>query len=87
MTINLDHYRSVIPTIISMTQEVKTAKERYKLLSRIALATSCHILAVVYYLAELYGMDEDLQGFIDRRQKDFYNVDGIIGYKEIKTVN
>lgn len=79
MILDLNHTRLVIPTIVSMTKDVKTAKERYALLSRITIATGAHIVAVTYYLSELYGMDEYLQSFLTRRQKDFYGVDDVIG--------
>lgn len=43
------------------------------LCGRAALATSCHIVAVAYYMAELYGMTPRLQAFIDLHV-DFYHI-------------
>lgn len=67
---NYDHYRINIPSIKQATIELDP-DERYAIISTIAVSTHVPIIAVCYFMGELYGFDDRLTSFIERL-KIFY---------------
>lgn len=78
MTIDLNRYRRNIKPIIEAFVTREPTADKNELIGRIALATTCPIIAVCYYMSELYGMSPELKAFIGRLV-DFYKVDTILG--------
>ena len=79
MTLDADLYRINILDITNLTKD-KTAKERLNMLGDLAVVTGVPIIVVGYYLAELYGMDSDLENALFRLRK-FYGVTQVKGIK------
>lgn len=76
---DLDHTRINVSFIQELTK-LLTQPEREAKASLIATATHCPIIAVYYYIAELYGMTPIIQSRIDNLC-NYYNIKEVIGYK------
>jgi hypothetical protein len=79
MKIDLDRYRVNIPFIEAMTK-AKNEEGRIKEASILAVALHLPIIAVFYYLGELYGFTPELYKEINRLQ-EFYNVDLVLNIR------
>lgn len=79
MTLNADHYRASLPDIITFTKD-KDSKERFNMLSILAIVTNVPIIIVCVYLIELYGPDEKVSNQMERLKK-FYKIDEVLGIK------
>ena len=78
MIVDLNKYRWAIKPICRSYAEREPDAPKDDLCARIALATNCHLIAVVHYMSELYGMTPELEGFLGRLIA-FYKIDGIVG--------
>lgn len=81
MKVDLDLYRVNCKTVIATYNRLKDEYDFEEIINRIAIGNSLPLIAVIYYLAEEFGMDEQKQTKIDSLNK-FYNCDGILNYKE-----
>ena len=85
MRVDISLYTIHLKTIQAM---LKTHEYEHPtdLTSQIALATGTPVLACLYYIAHLVGMDDKTQGYIDRVTK-FYNIKEVLGWplQEVKT--
>lgn len=77
MILNLDKYRVNIPSIKALT-EGKTPEERLELISRIASASHCPVIAVACFVVELYGSTPGLETKIERLTA-WYTLNGVTG--------
>lgn len=77
MIIDLSKYRKVIKPIVKLFVDRNPDKDKCDIVGEIAIYTNCHIVAVCYYMAELYGMSEDLQKTKDSLEK-FYKFPEVI---------
>ncbi len=77
--IDLDHTRINVPFIHDLTKNL-SQKDREEKASLLATATHCPIIAVLYYIAELYGMTPTLKKGIARRCK-YYTIKEVRGYR------
>lgn len=77
MIYNLETYRHVIKPIIKTWCDNKECKPR-ECLGELALATSCPIIVVGYFIGELYGFDESLLAQLARLEI-FYKIESIEG--------
>ncbi len=81
MTIDLNRYRRAIKPICKTWADREHKVPKHELCGSIAIATNCPIIAIGYYMSELYGMTEELQSFLTRLIA-FYQVDDIVGKLE-----
>lgn len=83
MTIDLDRYRRTIKPIVKLFVERQVSKKsKSEIAGAISLATECPIIAVCYYMAELYGMDLELNTLLNALIA-FYHVDEVVNQEEI----
>lgn len=85
MTIDLDKYRNQIPFIKYLMDKAKPEERLTRTLSEIAPAIHCPIIAVAYYVAEIYGMSPETQLVIDKL-KTYYRVTEVKGVREYETI-
>lgn len=78
MIVDLNKYRWAIKPICRSFVEREPTASKEDLCARISLATNCHLVAVVHYMAELYGMTPELESFLGRLTS-FYKIDSVIG--------
>lgn len=75
MILDVSRYRICVPNIEAMMRD-KSEDERYQLLSIAAVSEACPIIAVCWYVGELYGFWPKLQDLITRL-KEFYRIEEI----------
>jgi hypothetical protein len=78
--IDLDSYRRVIKPLVELHVKRNPEQDLNNTLSVIAQTTTCHIVAVGYFLAELYGMNPNLRSKLDMLEK-FYSYPEVKNYK------
>ena len=71
MKIDLDRYRRVIKPIVKNFVNKNPTKDKDVIIGEVAIYTNCHIVAVAYFMAELFGMSEELQETTNNLEK-FY---------------
>ena len=79
MTLDCDKYRLCVPTVKIMGDRL-SSEDRLKDIGKMSLATGAPIIVVGYYLAELYGMNEELDALIGRL-KSFYGINEVLNYR------
>lgn len=77
MTIDLNLYRRVIKPIVKNFVNKNPTKDKDVIIGEVAIYTNCHIVAVAYFMAELFGMSEELQETTDKLEK-FYRYPEVI---------
>ncbi len=71
MIIDLNRYRRVIKPLVKLYFDRNPDKDKNIAITEISNTTTCHIVAVGYYTAELYGMTEYLRSKLDMLE-EFY---------------
>jgi len=74
MILDLNRYRKTIKPLVKLHIARNPDSDLNMNLSMIAQSTSCHILAVSYYLGELFGFSEELESKIVRLQTFYHYV-------------
>jgi hypothetical protein len=78
MTIDLSRYRRAVKPDLKGYIDRNPGRDPFDLISIYSPTSSCHIIAVSYYYAELYGMTPELNAFISR-QMHYYHVTRVDG--------
>jgi hypothetical protein len=83
MTLDLNTYRHSVKPVVKIfcdrnKRDAANAVPVHELLGRIAVATSCPIIAVGYYVGELYGFSDELNEKL-RKLEEFYRIDSVTG--------
>lgn len=81
MIIDLNRYRRNIKPLVQYYVERNPDINKSDALTVVAGMTDCHIVAVGYYMAELFGMTEELRNSLDRLEK-FYNYPIVVNKQE-----
>lgn len=76
MTLDCNKYRINVGPIRALTKG-KSQKERYQLISSLAIVTDVPVIVVVCYLGELYGFDKDMIALLFLL-KDFYHITDVL---------
>ena len=77
MILDLDRYRRVIKPLVKLHIQRNSEVDKGKELTTIAQSTECHILAVAYFMEELFGKTEELTAKIESLQKFYHHVEVI----------
>lgn len=77
MTLDANKYRINIKSIAHQL-DAKTQQERYDYIGPLALSSGVPIIIICYYIAELYGMTDNIKTFI-LRLKEFYSITEVFG--------
>ncbi len=80
MIIDLNRYRHVIKPILKQWVENYPDRDKFEVLETVAQMNSCPLIAVAFYLEELYGQTDKLDKYI-ARLIDYYQVE-VINKKE-----
>lgn len=78
MTYDLNAYRHTVKPQIKSWCNYKSQEDPHSMIGALAVATDCPIVAICYFVAELYGMTNELQTKIQRLEH-FYKVDAVLG--------
>ncbi len=81
MIIDLNVYRRSILPQVKLWCDAKEGNPKDHI-ADISLATSCPIVAVAYYVSELYGTTPELEEYI-KKLVDFYHIDDIVGIEAL----
>jgi hypothetical protein len=77
MILDLNKYRRVIKPLVESYITRTPDADKCEDLTLIAQSTGCHILAVGYYMGELFGFSEELKAKIGRLQTYYHEVEVI----------
>ena len=80
MRLNINLYKSIIPSIISIAKNNPT-KVGSELIGLCSVATGAHIIACAYYLSFLEGHKDLYKEHIDKL-KSFYKIEFIDGLED-----
>lgn len=87
MILDINRYRLSIPFITYLMDRSEPQDRFGATMSIAAIACHCHIVAVAYFTAEIYGMSNETQLLIQSLMK-YYRIKGVIGvnHDEIKKI-
>lgn len=78
MTLKIDRFRDAsIPLLKRVVERDKHKYDVEELITRVAVATGVHILAIATFYEEVYGKDDTTSDIIKRMMKA-YNVEAVV---------